>query len=151
MARFRTSVMVETDEEEAAVIFYFGDHDASGQAAGSILEAELHRHGADAYIHRAALNPAQIREHNLPTRPGKWSDSRQAKFAAQYGDASVELDALPPNVLIAMVRASIESMIDRAEWERIEAIEQMEHKTLASIARLDLQPGEIITLSGDAA
>ncbi|MDQ3653980.1 MAG: hypothetical protein M3457_02725, partial [Chloroflexota bacterium] len=119
-----------------AVVFYFGDHDASGQAISNNLEAELRQHGADVEVRRMALNPGQIREWALPTRPGKRSDSRHAAFAAEFGDASVELDALPPNVLTHLVEAAIQSEVNWEEWNRASEIEDLERATLASIVSI---------------
>jgi len=121
-------------------LFYFGDHDASGQQISANLEAELRQHGAEVVVERVALNPSQIRAHGLPTRPGKTSDSRHAAFAAQFGGASVELDALPPDVLVALVEDCIESQIDADSWQRAKEVERLELKTFASLAAIDWTP-----------
>ncbi len=129
-----------------ACIFYFGDHDASGRAISGNLEADLRQHGADVTVQRVALNPDQIAAYGLPTRPGKWTDSRHAAFAARYGDACVELDALPPDTLTDLVHEQIITMIDRAAWERAQAIEAMERETFASIAAIGWEPGAMYHL-----
>lgn len=124
-----------------AFLFYFGDHDASGRAISGNLEADLRQHGADVTVQRVALNPDQIAAYGLPTRPGKWTDSRHAAFAARYGDACVELDALPPDALTALVHEQIVTIIDREAWQRAQAIEAMERETFASIAAIGWEPG----------
>jgi hypothetical protein len=129
-----------------AIVFYFGDHDASGQMISANLQDELRHHGAEVTVKRVALNPHQVRGYRLPTRPGKWSDSRQAKFAEQFGDASVELDALPPDRLIQMVESSIVSCIDVVAWERVGEIERLERKTFASLAAIGWEPGTVYNL-----
>ncbi len=135
-----------------ATIFYFGDHDASGQQISDNLEAELRHHGANVTVKRQALRPSHIRLWGLPTRPSKASDSRHAAFVAQHGDASVELDALPPNVLTDLVRRSIWDMIDDDAWERAEEAEALERQTLASLTAIPWQAGSVYHLSeGDAA
>lgn len=111
--------------DKPATICYFGDHDASGQRISANLEAELRQHGADVTVKRVALNPDQVSRFALPTRPGKRSDSRHAAFAARFGDASVELDALPPDVLTDLVADAILSRIDRAAWDATEAVEEL--------------------------
>jgi hypothetical protein len=103
-------------------------------------------HGADVRVERVALEPSQIRYFDLPTRPGKSSDSRHAKFAERYGDASVELDALPPDELERVVRHMILRNIDRETWRRTAEIEALERYTLASIATLPLTPGHSYTM-----
>jgi hypothetical protein len=124
-----------------AIVFYFGDHDASGRSISSNLEEELRQHGAFVSVIRMALEPAQIAAHSLPTRPNKKTDSRRRKFAEEFGDASVELDALPPDVLADMVRESIESTIDVDEWNRITEIEALERMTMESLADAGFEPG----------
>lgn len=129
-----------------AAIFYFGDHDASGRAISNKLESDLRAHGANITVQRVALNPAQITQYALPTRPGKWTDSRHAKFAARYGDACVELDALPPDVLTTLVEERILATIDVAAWQRVREAEALERETLASIAAIGWEPGLVYHL-----
>src|SRR5215212_5408161 len=117
-----------------ATVFYFGDFDASGQSISDGLENNLRHFGADCHVQRVALNPDQINAYSLPTRPGKLTDSQQAGFAARFGGASVELDALPPDLLTGLVEWSIESAIDREAWDRVSHIEALETDTLESIA-----------------
>lgn len=133
-----------------ATIFYFGDHDASGQSISDGLERDLCSFGADAMVQRMALNPAQIAANALPTRPGKLTDSRQAGFAARFGGASVELDALPPNLLTTLVEQGIVSAIDRAAWRRVSEIEALETDTLESIALAGWVPGVRYSAPKDA-
>jgi hypothetical protein len=134
----------------AAVIFYFGDHNASGRAISATLEEQLRGHGAAARVRRIALNPDLIEAYFLPTRPGKWTDSRHANFAAKYGDACVELDSLPPDVLTDLVEEQIVSMIDLSAWRRAQEIEEMERETFASITAIGWEPGATYHLPGSA-
>jgi len=127
-----------------ATIFYFGDHDASGQQISANLEGELRAHGADVMVERVALHPAQVRGFGLPTRPGKRSDSRHAAFVARFGDAAVELDALPPDVLTRIVARHIERHIDPIDpeaWEAARRVEELELVTLASLTEIDWSVG----------
>ena len=124
-----------------ATVFYFGDFDASGQSISDGLETALRHFGADATVERVALNPDLVQTYSLPTRPGKLTDSRQAGFAARFGGASVELDALPPDLLTRLVEKSIVSAIDRAAWRRVSHIEALEADTLESIALAGWVPG----------
>ncbi len=95
----------------------------------------------NAAVQRVALNPDQIAAYGLPTRPGKWTDSRHAKFAATYGDACVELDALPPDVLTHLVHEHILTTINRDAWEHAQSVEALERETFASIASIGWEPG----------
>jgi len=123
-----------------ASIFYFGDHDASGHSISECV-ASLRDFGADVTVERVALNPDQVDAHHLPTRPGKQSDSRHAGFVARFGDAAVELDALPPDVLIALVEERILSAIDHVVWHGVMEQERLERVTLKSIAIAGWQSG----------
>ncbi len=140
--------LIETGKP--AIIFYFGDHDASGRAISDNLEAELRHHGATVMVERVALNPEQIEAWSLPTRPGKASDSRQAGFAQRFGGASVELDALPPDALTDLVATAIEGQIDQGSWDRVEQIEELERETLASLVEIAWQPGQAYRIDGVA-
>ncbi len=113
-----------------AIVLYFGDHDASGWSISRGLESKFRSHGAEVEVKRIALLPEHIEEYRLPTRPGKKSDSRQAGFAAEFGEASVELDALPPDALETMVDDGIYAEVDDDEWERVQRVEAMERETL---------------------
>lgn len=117
-------------------VLYFGDHDASGCAIDANLAAELRRHGALVEVARIALEPDQIAAYALPTRLGKTTDTRHRRFVEMFGDSrSVELDALPPDVLTEMLVDSIEEWIDRAAWNRLQRTEKHERETLAKYAR----------------
>jgi hypothetical protein len=78
----------------------------SGVSAGKKIEQTLRElaPNADITFQRTAVTLAQIEEWRLPTRPTKTSDSRSKGF----GDISVELDAIEPHRLRALVREAIE-------------------------------------------
>jgi hypothetical protein len=145
------SAQAMTATGKPATVFYFGDHDASGHSISDGLEKTLRHFGADATVQRIALNPDLIHAYALPTRPGKLTDSRQAGFAARFGGASVELDALPPDLLTALVERSIASEIDREAWQRIAETEALEAATLESIAMAGWVPGIWYSAPEDAA
>jgi len=145
------SAQAITATGKPARVFYFGDHDASGQSISAGLERDLAGHGAAVAVERVALNPDQVTAYRLPTRPGKQSDSRHAAFAARFGDASVELDALPPDVLTALVEHSILSAIDPDSWGRVATVERLEEMTLASLAASDFTPGTSYTTAPEVA
>lgn len=135
------SAMQMVGRGKPTIVYYFGDHDASGRAISQNLERDLCAHGAPVTVFRVALEPQHITEFNLPTRPGKKTDSRHAKFAARYGSASVELDALPPDTLTSWVESCIVRNIDAETWKRTQRIEALHRTTLESIAQIRLEPG----------
>ena len=59
-----------------------------------------------------AVTPEQIEGWGLPTRPTKKSDSRTPGFIEKYGDVgSVELDAVDPRTLRALVRDELSRLM----------------------------------------
>ncbi len=110
-------------------VLYCGDHDASGRSIDDALRADLQ--GVGVKVERIALLSGQIKAYALPTRPGKRSDSRHRGFVKRFGSGdSVELDALPPSELEAIVRAEIGARIDRRAWEAQERTERLEKDSL---------------------
>ena len=72
---------------------------------------------------------------DLVNIPVKRTDTRAAKYLAEFGDRAAELDALPPNILQGRIRSAIRSCIDDAEWERIEQVERLERESLSMVVR----------------
>ena len=67
--------------------------------------------GVDVTFERLAITPEQVRKFQLPTRPTKKDGNTHAK---QFkGKFSVEVEALPVNILQDIVRAAIEQHIDQ--------------------------------------
>jgi hypothetical protein len=107
-------------------ISHLGDWDPSGQDSARHVEQKLREYAPGIPIHfeRLAVTERQIVEWNLPTRPTKASDSRAKRWK---GD-SVELDAIPPNLLRQLVRDAIERHISPARLAVIEAAEASERE-----------------------
>lgn len=111
-------------------VYYFGDFDPSGMHIDRSLSERLRQFGAKVTVERIALLPHQVELYQLPTRPTKKSDSRSAGFVREFGDASIELDALPPDVLESLVRKVIERHIDQDAWARGALVENLHRETL---------------------
>ncbi len=77
------------------------------------------------YFARLAVTPSQIRDLDLPTRPKK-SDSR----AGGFGEVSVELDAIHPDYLRALVAEAIERHLPRGHLEVLKVAEESERAVL---------------------
>jgi len=82
-------------------------------------------------VDRLALTPEQIDEYGLPSRPAKRSDPRAASFA---GTGVVEVEALPVNVLLAVVEGAITTYIDPRALEVAKVAEQSEREIMQRIA-----------------
>jgi len=115
-------------------IYHFGDFDPSGVNAGEKIEETLREMapGADITFKRVAVTPAQIDAWNLPTRPTKMSDSR----AKGFGDVSVELDAIEPNLLRVLVRSTLERHLPPDRFAVLKAAEESERALIAGLVGL---------------
>ncbi len=113
-------------------VYYFGDFDPSGMHIDRSLTERLRQFGAAVKVERMALLPHQVERYQLPTRPTKKSDSRAAGFIREFGDAAIELDALPPAALEQLVRRAIEQHIDWDAWQRGELADELQRQTLST-------------------
>ncbi|MBZ5623506.1 MAG: hypothetical protein LAQ69_33010 [Acidobacteriia bacterium] len=114
-----------------AYLYYFGDHDPSGRDITRATEAGLREFAPDADIsfERVAVTETQIALLRLPTRPTKSADSRSKSFSGE----SVEVDAIPPELLRHLVRGCIERHLDEDRLRLTELVEAAERETLARI------------------
>jgi len=65
----------------------------------------------------------------LPTRPTKPSDTRSKNF----GEISVELDAIEPNQLRALVQEAIELYLPVEQFEKLKAAEESERDIITRL------------------
>jgi hypothetical protein len=63
-------------------------------------------------VRRIALTMAQVQALNLPPNPAKLSDVRAAKYVAQYGAESWELDALSPQYIENLIETEVGALTD---------------------------------------
>jgi hypothetical protein len=119
-------------EGKPAYLYYFGDYDPSGVDITRVVERGIREFAPDAEIHfeRVAVTEEQIETWSLPTRPTKKSDSRSKNFEGE----SVEVDAIPPELLRQLVRERIEQHIDEDALERLKHNEALERETMERIA-----------------
>src|SRR5262249_1350354 len=120
-----------TDLTVPTYIYHLGDFDPSGVNAGEKIEETLREMAPDAeiYFERIAVTPEQINEWNLPTRPTKASDTRSKNF----GRISVELDAIDPNNLRALVQQVIEQHLPQKQFEVLQAAEESEREIIGRL------------------
>ena len=121
------------EEDKYCYLYYFGDFDPSGI---TIYESLLNRLSGfnggnlDITFERIALTQGQINGYDLPPAPAKKSDPNTKKFVKQHGDNVVELDALPPDVLIELVQETIEQHVEWETWNETASIEKQETEEL---------------------
>jgi hypothetical protein len=124
-------------EERSVFVYLFTDYDPAGMNIADKVEQELwERAGDDADVHveRVAVTPEQIRAYNLPTRPTKRSRRKSPTYyEAAHGTVSVELDAMPPDVLREQVRFCVESHMDDWRLNQMRMVEQQEREGLARL------------------
>ncbi len=113
-------------------IYYFGDYDPSGVEIDRNLERRLREFapGSEIHFERVAVRRAQIDEYQLPTRPTK----RGANHGRGLHEGeSVEVDAIPPATLLALVRGVIERHVDPARVAVLDAAETSERELLGGL------------------
>ncbi len=121
------------DLDVPTFIYHLGDFDPSGVNAGEKIEETLRELAPNADIHfeRIAVNPRQISRWNLPTRPTKASDSRSKNF----GDISVELDAIEPRRLRELVERTIQRHLPPEQFAVLKAAEESERELISALVQ----------------
>lgn len=121
------------------VLFYLGDHDPSGEDMVRDVRDRLTMFGVkDIEVRKLALTMDQIEEYNPPPNPAKLSDSRAARYVAEHGDSSWEVDALPPEVLQQIIEEAFQGVVDIDEMNEIKDQEEKDKKRLrAAVAKLE--------------
>jgi hypothetical protein len=119
------------DVDLPTYIYHFGDFDPSGVNAAEKIEQTLKEMAPEAeiYFERRAITEEQMTAWGLPTRPTKTSDTR----AKHFGDVSVELDALPPDALRALVRGVIERHLPPEQLQVLKVAEEEERKLIRGL------------------
>jgi hypothetical protein len=114
-----------------AYIYHLGDFDPSGVNAGEKIEQTLRELAPDVeiYFERLAVTEDQIRDWKLPTRPTKKTDTRSKNF----GDTSVELDAIPPDQLRALVEEAINRHLPQDQLRILRVAEESEREILQQL------------------
>jgi hypothetical protein len=116
-------------EGKKTFIYYFGDYDPFGVGTPQDVLRKLESWTSLVTFTRVAVNPDQITSMRLPTRPTKRTDSRAKTWT---GD-SVELDAIPPNVLRDLVQREIEAHLPPGHLARIARVERNGRTRLAKL------------------
>ncbi len=121
-------------------IYHFGDFDPSGVNAAEKIESTLKEMAPSAEIRfaRVAVTERQIARWNLPTRPTKTTDSR----AKGFGDVSVELDAIEPNLLRGLVTECIEMHLPSDQFDVLKAAEESERTLLTKVVGILTEAAE---------
>jgi hypothetical protein len=106
-------------------IYYLGDYDPSGVKIWENTQTKLTQYMTFADLisfQKLAVTPEQIKALNLPTRPTKQSNHSHG----WNGDESVELDAMPTDVLVRLVHDAIIQHVDLRAYEITKKVENHE-------------------------
>jgi len=111
-------------QTKPVIVLHVGDLDPSGEHICSNLAEDVgafaDHYGGDATVLRVAVTAEQQATFDLPTAPPKETDRRS--FSADF---TVQAEALPPDVLAALVRDAIEQQLDLAALDLAKANQQM--------------------------
>lgn len=107
-------------------VFALYDADRSGRSCVDQIATKLAEYSNQAPItvELLAVTDSQIDHWNLPTRPAK----------ENADEVAVELDAIPPNKLTALVEAAITTLVDQDAWAKEKAVEESERQLLKRVA-----------------
>ena len=105
------------------VVLHLGDHDPSGMHMSEDnhrrLMKYMERWNVNAELvrdilefRRIALSMEQIEELKPPPNDAKLKDPRSKGYVKEFGEVSWELDALPPDYLIKLVKSKVRPYID---------------------------------------
>jgi len=118
------------------VVLYIGDMDPSGEDMVRDIKDRLTVFGmGHAEVRKIALTMEQVKRYDLPPNPANMRDSRAEKYVEVHGEVSWEVDALPPEVLQAIVRSSIEKFLNTDLMSRIIVREQMDKREIRKWAK----------------
>jgi hypothetical protein len=115
-------------------IYFVGDFDPSGDQIDADMKRKVEAaSGREFEMLRLAIFQEDIKTYGLPPQKINDDDSRAKRFRKKYGKnaKTVELDALPVEVLRDRVEAAILSEIDQEQWNRTLMVEQVELKCIA--------------------
>jgi hypothetical protein len=120
------------------VILHLGDYDPSGESIFNdglvediyaFLERDVpHKEPQEVVtFERVALKPEHIERFRLPTAPPKNTDSRTKNW---QGNETCQLEALPPDVLAALLDATIKTHLNLAVYEQDKKAEVEERRRI---------------------
>ena len=119
--------------DKMTTILYFGDFDPSGEDMVRSLRARLEALDCSPEVIKVGLTLDDIQRYKLPPNLTKSSDTRQSAFVAKNGDISVELDALPANILQARIKEEVERYTDLGKLEEVKKLEKEERERLVKV------------------
>jgi hypothetical protein len=116
------------------VVLHLADHDPTGIHMTDDLRERLSLYARTPIeVRRIALTLTQARP--LPPNTAKEDDSRYDAYVAQFGfEDCWELDALPPDVLVDLIRTNVEQLMDAGAWNAARRREARNRKLITRVA-----------------
>jgi hypothetical protein len=119
------------------MIFYIGDYDPAGVLIDVALERELREHldpDIELEFVRIGITSDQIEQYDLPSKPRKETDRRALHILE-----TVEAEAMPANVLRALLRGVIEKLLPERALAIARIEEQSAREYFERIASLEVR------------
>jgi hypothetical protein len=129
-------------KKQKLVILSLGDHDPEGwDIAETFAKSMRDDFGvSDIVAVKVALKPKQVAQLGLPPNTdAKPSSSRFRRFAARFGTAAYELEAVPPEVLRRWLDEAIRSVIDLDRFNGQVEAEKQDAATVEAFKREALE------------
>ena len=129
-----------TNQGQTPLVLHLADHDPRGLNMTDVTMRRLALYAReDIEVHRLALNIEQVREFNPPPSFAKENSAADQSLAidyeARFGTKECwELDALPPDVLAALIGDELDGLKDQQAWAKALAHENRNRKRLARAA-----------------
>jgi hypothetical protein len=125
--------MRDVEGKEVHVI-YLSDHDASGRDMVRDITRRLTLFSDGLVnVHNIALTIDQVHQYQLPENPLKTGDSRAEEYLANFGEHTWELDAFPPEEMVALVEGKIRELVSIPRWNRGNELQQADRDQLQDI------------------
>ena len=117
--------------KQDALILYIGDYDPAGVLIDKNIETGLRKHlpNIDLKFERLAVNPDQIIDMALPTKPRKAGERR-----ALHIQETVEAEAIPAAIMRELLRDRIEDELPSYALEITKLVEQSEREGLLKLS-----------------
>ncbi len=128
-------LLKQKNAEKVVHIIHLGDHDPSGMdMSRDIFERLTLFVGEKVHVQRIALNYSQVQRYNLPPDFAKASDSRFKEYQKKFGEDSWELDAIPPEELVALINRAVLQFRNQEKWDELVSLEKRGRLTLTTIS-----------------
>lgn len=118
-----------------ATILYFGDFDPSGRDMVRSLVERIGFFGSRPDMEICAILRSDIDDYDLPPAFTKITDTRRGTFVAEHGDISVELDALPIEILRRRIQDSVTDRMDLDALSRTKEQEEHDQEEIEELLR----------------